>query len=238
MAVIDYKKYLDGLGMVQTKQVDRVKEYLEKQCESDEALKAAYNPEKIADCYAFIEGAVREMPCKGSIYCIEGAVVYKMARDYYLEILPNLIEEEKKEKEKAAEEKAKKKSKAPAEEKPVDISEAKAAEEVSKQMDEDAASDKEKHDYCGFEVFGEEADEPAEAAEEEPCNQDEVGEKEPVIYEGEGEDEIVQTIVEDDCITVTGRQKTEEEKAAEALQPVADSELKYDEEGNGLLFDI
>lgn len=193
MAVIDYKKYLDGLGMVQTKQVDRVKEYLEKQCESDEALKAAYNPEKIADCYAFIEGAVRQMPCQGSTYCIEDAVVYKMARDYYLEILPNLIEEEKKEKEKAAEEK------------PVDISEAKAAEEVSKQMDEDAASDKEKRDYCGFEVFGEETEEPAEAAEEEPCNQDEVG---------------------------------EEEKAAEALQPVADSELKYDEEGNGLLFDI
>jgi hypothetical protein len=225
MAVIDYKKYLDGLGMVQTKQVDRVKEYLEKQCESDEALKAAYNPEKIADCYAFIEGAVRQMPCKGSTYCIEDAVVYKMARDYYLEILPNLIEEEK----------AKKKSKAPAEEKPVDISEAKAAEEVSKQMDEDAASDKEKHDYCGFEVFGEEADEPAEAAEEEPCNQDEVGEKEPVIYEGEGEDEIVQTIVEDDCITVTGRQKPDEEKV---LQPVASDTPKYDEEGNGLLFDI
>lgn len=206
MAQIDYKKYLDGLGLVQTKQVDRVKEYLEKQCESDEALKAAYNPEKIADCYAFIEHAVREMPCQGSTYCIEDAVVYKMARDYYLEILPNLIEEEKKEKEKPAEEKAKKKNKAPAEKKPVDISEAKAAEEVSKQMDEDAASDKEKHDYCGFEVFGEETDEPAEAAEEEPCNQDEVGEKEP-----------------------------EEEKV---LLPVASDTPKYDEEGNGLLFDL
>ena len=162
---IDYDAYLKQINLadITTKQEDKIKQYLEEQCKTDDALKAVYNPEKIKDCYNFIFECVKKV-AHGNSSVIEDAVVYKMARDYYLEILPNLKEE-------PAEK---------TEEKPVDITPAvEAVKEVSEQVEADAASDKEKHDYCGFEVFGEEADEPEESEEEtaeEPCHQDEVGE--------------------------------------------------------------
>lgn len=223
MAAIDYENYVKQLGDVPTNQETVIKKYLEEQCKLDEALKAVYVPEKVYDCYKFIKEAVEKLPHTGNFICVEDAVVFKMARDYFIEILPNLKDKK-------------------TEEKPVDITPAQeAVKEVTEQIEVDAASDNVKRDKYGFEVFGEENDEPEEAEEEtaeEPCHQDEVGEEEPVIYEGEGEDEIVQTIVEADCITVTGRPKTEEEKAVEVLQPVASDTPKYDEEGNGLLFDL
>lgn len=214
MSEIDYKKYLEGLGKVETNQEKVIQEYLEKQCETDEALKSVYRPEKIKECYEFIRSAVEKMQRDGNCACIEHPVVFKMARDYFIEILPNLVDVT-----------------------PVQ----KTVKEVAAQIEKDAKADDVKRDDYGFEVFGEEADELEEAEEEtaeEPCDQDKVGEEEPVIYEDEGEDEIVQTIVEEDCITVTGRPKTEEEKAAEVLQPVAGDTPKYDENGCGLLFDF
>lgn len=218
MTAIDYDAYLKQLGDIDTNQKNRLKAYLEEQCKYDETLKACYVPEKMDDCYEFFkkcfEKAARNS--KDGSACIEDAVGYKIARDYFIEILPTLKDETPAEK---------------TEEKPVDIAPAQeTVKEVAEQIEKDAASDNVKRDEYGFEVYGED--------DEEPCHQDEVGEKEPVIYEGEGEDEIVQTIVEDDCITVTGRPKTEEEKAAEVLQPVASDTPKYDEEGNGLLFDF
>lgn len=196
MAGIDYSKYLEGLGAVDTNQEKAIREYLEKQCEQDEALKSLYNPEKIHDCYEFIKNCVEKMQRTGECACIDSAVVFKMARDYFIEILPTIAENPPEVK---------------TEEKPIDISESMAAEEMSATAtieeinnlkDEDAAKDDVKRDEYGFEVFGEDADEPEEEAAEEPCNQEEVGE-------------------------------TEEEKV---LQPVASDTPMYDEEGNGLLF--
>ena len=79
-----------------------------------------------------------------------------MARDYFIEILPNIIDV------------------APVQE---------AVKEVSEQVETDAASDNVKRSECGFEIYGED-EEPEEAAEEtveEPCDQDEVGEEEKVL---------------------------------------------------------
>lgn len=173
---IDYEAYLKQINLadITTKQEDKIKQYLEEQCKTDDALKAVYNPEKIKDCYNFIFECAKKV-AHGNSSVIEDAVVYKMARDYFIEILPNIIDV------------------APVQE---------AVKEVSEQVETDAAADKEKRDYCGFEVFGEETEEAEEETAEEPCNQDEVGEEEKV------------------------------------LQPVASDTLKYDEEGNGLLFDL
>lgn len=90
---IDYTKYLEGLGAVETNQEKVIKEYLEKQCESDESLKALYHPEKIKDCYEFIKNAVEKMQREGICACVEHPVVFKMARDYFLEILPAISED-------------------------------------------------------------------------------------------------------------------------------------------------
>lgn len=214
---IDYDAYLKQLGDIDTNQKNRLKTYLEEQCKHDDALKACYDPDRMDDCYEFFKKCFEEAARKKreETAIIEDAVGYKIARDYFIEILPNLKKEEpEKETEKKADGKS---AEAPAEEKPVEITPAvETVKEVAQQIEKDATSDNIKRDEYGFEVFGEEADEPEESEEEtteEPCHQEEAGKEEPVIYEGEGEDEIVQTIVEDDCITVTGRPKTEEETA-------------------------
>lgn len=184
---IDYDAYLKQLGDVNTNQIEAIKKYLEEQIKDDTALSAVYKPEKLDDCYRFIYKTVEKMKRTENCACIDEAIVYKMARDYFIEILPTLKDEK-------------------AEEKPVDITPAQeTVKEVAEQVESDAASDNVKHDYCGFEVFGEETEEPEESEEEtaeEPCDQDEVGEEEKV------------------------------------LQPVASDTPKYDEEGNGLLFDF
>lgn len=178
MAAIDYDNYLKQLGDVPTNQETVIKRYLEEQCKLDEALKAVYVPEEVYDCYKFIKEAVEKLPHTGNFICVEDAVVFKMARDYFIEILPNLKKETP---EKETEKKADGKSdETPAEEKPVDITPAvETVKEVAQQIEKDATSDNVKRDEYGFEVFGEENDEPEEAEEEtveEPCHQDEVGE--------------------------------------------------------------
>ena len=167
MSKIDYDAYLKQLGDIDTNQKNRLKAYLEEQCKHDDALRACYNPEKIDDCYNFFKKCFEKKALSSgddSAY-IEDAVGYKIARDYFIEILPTLKDEESAEK---------------TEEKPVDITTAQeTVKEVAEQVEADAAADKEKRDYCGFEVFGEEADEPEEAEEEtaeEPCHQEEAGE--------------------------------------------------------------
>ena len=178
---IDYDAYLKQLGDIDTNQKNRLKAYLEEQCKHDDALRACYKPEKIDDCYEFFKKCFEKAARKSGedAACIEDAVGYKIARDYFIEILPNLKDEksEKKADEKSAE--------PPAEEKPVDITPAvETVKEVAQQIEKDATSDNVKRDEYGFEVFGEEADEPEEAEEEtveEPCHQEEVGEKEKVL---------------------------------------------------------
>ena len=190
---IDYEAYLKQLGDIDTNQKNRLQAYLEEQCKYDDALKACYDPEKMDDCYEFFKNCFEKAArnSKEGSACIEDAVGYKITRDYFIEILPTLKDETPAEK---------------TEEKPVDIAPAQeTVKEMAEQIEKDAKADDVKRDEYGFEVFGEENDEPEEAEEEtaeEPCDQDEVGEEEKV------------------------------------LQPVASDTPKYDEEGNGLLFDF
>jgi len=83
---IDYKKYLSGLGEVATDHKAVIKKYLEEQAEKDPALKSLYRPEKLDGCYGFIKECARRSG--GNCVYLEDAVVFKMARDYFLEVLP------------------------------------------------------------------------------------------------------------------------------------------------------
>lgn len=142
MAGINYEEYVKGLGDVPTNQELVIKKYLDELSEKDESFKAAYNPDinVIHDCYNFIKEAVSKLQHTGNFICVEDAVVFKMARDYFIDILPTLDKPEEKK--------------------------------------EEPVKDNVKRTELGFEVFGEEADEPEETAEE-PCDQEEVEEEEP-----------------------------------------------------------
>lgn len=180
---IDYDTYLKQLGDIDTNQKNRLKAYLEEQCKYDDALKACYNPEKMDDCYEFFKKCFEEAARKNreETAIIEDAVGYKIARDYFIEILPAIPEttdDQSEQKAKTENKKAEKKNKTEqkAEEKPVDVTPAqKTVKEVAQQIEKDATSDNVKRDEYGFEVFGEEADEPEEETAEEPCRQEEVG---------------------------------------------------------------
>ena len=89
---IDYKAYLAQFGKIETDAKNRIKKYLEEQIKEDAALKELYRPEKIDDCYNFIKDDVKATGC-GSSATIDDAIVFKMARDYYLDILPKEADE-------------------------------------------------------------------------------------------------------------------------------------------------
>ena len=179
---IDYDAYIASLGKINVDNIGRIKDYLEKHCEQDEALKTLYRPEKIQDCWKFIFETCRKLAHGNSSY-VDDAVVFKMARDYFIEILPKVAEEPPEIKADAAKE---------------------AVKETAAQIEEDAKADNVKRTELGFEVFGEEADEPEEETEEEPCNQEEV-EEEP-----------------------------ESEESEPVMVETGNSLPKYDDEGNGL----
>lgn len=180
---IDYDAYLKQLGDIDTNQKNRLKAYLEDQCKHDDALRACYKPEKMDDCYEFFKKCFEKAARKSGedAACIEDVVGYKIARDYFIEILPAIPEttdDQSEQKAKTENKKAEKKNKTEqkAEEKPVDITPAvETVKEVAQQIEKDATSDNVKRDEYGFEVFGEEADEPGEETAEEPCHQEEVG---------------------------------------------------------------
>lgn len=69
-----------------------VKAYLDKQVESDEALKTLYVPSKITDCFKWITEQARKVAVNNCAM-IEDLQVYKWARDYYLEELPKKASE-------------------------------------------------------------------------------------------------------------------------------------------------
>lgn len=89
---IDYKAYLSHFGKIETDAKNRIKAYLEEQIKEDAALRELYRPEKIGDCYDFIKDAVKATGC-GSSAAVEDAIVFKMAKDYYLDILPKTADE-------------------------------------------------------------------------------------------------------------------------------------------------
>ena len=69
------------------KQEEIVKRYLDEQIKNDEALRALYVPAKIKDCFKYIKEQARKQAVNGSAF-IDAPVVFKWARDYYLEDLP------------------------------------------------------------------------------------------------------------------------------------------------------
>lgn len=89
---IDYKAYLSQFGKIETDAKNRIKAYLEEQIKEDAALRELYRPEKIDDCYDFVKNVVKATGCGSSAH-VEDAVVFKMARDYYLDILPKTADE-------------------------------------------------------------------------------------------------------------------------------------------------
>lgn len=173
MKNIDYDKYIAGLGDFETEQQKIIKEYLEEQCEKDEALKALYRPEKIKDCYDFIMNVARKRATDNKA-CIVSDVVFKMARDFYLEVLPTVAETPPEvsaatEKTVAMPDQEENRGEKE-EEKTEDVVEVESCampEDVVQEMNADAAEDKTVRDEYGFEIFGEEAEEPEQ--EEEPA---------------------------------------------------------------------
>ena len=93
MKNIDYDAYLKTIPDLATSQKDIIRKYLEEQCEKDEALKALYKPSHIDGCYNFILECVRKFATGGCNAVVEDVIVFKMARDYFIEILPKVEEE-------------------------------------------------------------------------------------------------------------------------------------------------
>lgn len=61
-----------------------IKNYLETQIVEDAALREMYDPKKLSACYKYIVSQAKKQADNGCAM-IEDAVVYKWARDFYLE---------------------------------------------------------------------------------------------------------------------------------------------------------
>lgn len=64
-----------------------VKKYLDEQLEKDECLRGLYVPGRIKDCFKYITSQAKKQAVN-SCAMVEDSVVYKWARDYYIEELP------------------------------------------------------------------------------------------------------------------------------------------------------
>jgi hypothetical protein len=225
---IDYKNYVSQFkDCMELDPVECIKKYLEELSQDDEALKSLYRPEKIDDCYNFIKEAVRTMASKSGCYCVEDAVVFKMARDYYIDILPKVADEppevrqaEKTESKESEETEA---ETPPEETTGVDIENSGSSnpresddEEEENAMPKEAVQGGGKTDEYGFEVFGE----TEEAAD--TCGAEET-EAETPSEETSGVD-----------IENSGSSNPRES----GPEVEAGLSVKYDENGNGLLFEF
>ena len=238
---IDYKAYLAQFGKVETNQVERIKKYLEEQILQDEALKALYRPEKINDCYDFIMCAVEKMPRNGQCAVVDYAIVFKMARDYFLEVLPKVAENAPEVKTQP-EEKAVSDQDSKGGEESVGTSEAETEPETQEELPADNENEAEEvaqpdksvtmdntepkaddkgtvTDEYGFEVFGEEGAETAAEAETEAETDPETQEELPADNENSE--------------TPSEEAEPENEKPSDDS---AEEEIKYDSDGQALLF--
>ncbi len=161
MENINYDEYLATIGKIESESIDRIKNYLEEQCKEDEALKTLYRPEKIKDCWKFIFECARKIS-KGNNACLEYGLVYKMARDYFIEVLPKVAENPPEVK---TETKAETKVDAEVQ------NEAAETEAEAEIVEEETEPDDVVRDEYGFEIYGEEAPKPEEK-EEEPVHQE------------------------------------------------------------------
>ena len=64
-----------------------VKRYLDDQAQRDDALRSLYVPSKIKDCFEYVKEQAKKMAVDGCAM-VEDSLVFKWARDYYLEELP------------------------------------------------------------------------------------------------------------------------------------------------------
>ena len=226
---IDYKAYLSQFGKIETDAKNRIKEYLEEQTKEDAALRELYRPEKIDDCYNFIKDAVKATGC-GSSATVDDAIVFKMARDFYLDILPKTADEPPEVKtevmhHQADETEGESVSDASTEAE----TEPKAAE--TKEEEKAAEADNENEvvrDEYGFEVFGEEPESVTEEKGAETATEAET--------EAETEPEAVTEIIEEETTAEVDNENegTPCEEAESENEKPKPSATKYDEEGQGL----
>lgn len=222
---INYKEYLAQLGKVETNQIERIKKYLEEQIQQDDALKALYRPEKINDCYDFIMGAVKEMPRKGTCAFVDDGIIFKMARDYFIEILPKVADEPPE---------VKLSDEAPAESEEAMLNQEEGgnesveegAAETEQTVTESSPAENEnavKTDEYGFEVFGEEPEkeEGAETAAE-------------AETEAETEPQTESEIIEENSVEADNENSGTPCEDAEPENEKPLTATRYDEEGQGL----
>lgn len=236
---IDYKKYLKQFGEIETDSKNRIKAYLEEQIQKDEALKELYRPEKIDDCYDFIKNAVKATGC-GSSATLEDAVVFKMARDYYLDILPKQTDESGAVKDAGAETAAEAETEAETEleteeENPEDNENSGTpCEEAEPENEKPAESE---------DVMLHQADSEGESVESENSEAEtelETEEEKPEDNENKAvTDEYGFEIFGEEAPEAGAETEAEAETKAEPENEKPEPDTpKYDNEGNGLLFDF
>ena len=238
---IDYKEYLKSLGTIETDAKKRIQAYLEEQIKEDAALRELYRAEKIDDCYDFIKNAVRAMPGAGSSATVEDAIVFKMARDYYLDILPKQTDEsgavndagaetaEEAETEAETEQTTEETESADNENSGTPCEEAepeneKPAEKEEVMLHQADDEGEESGDSENSEAETEQAEEEKSADNENEVVTDEYG------FEVFGEEKATEAGAETAASAETKAEP--ENKKPESFHP------KYDEDGNGLLFDF
>ncbi len=232
---IDYKAYLSQFGKIETDAKNRIKAYLEEQIKQDEALKALYRAEKIDDCYNFIESAVKASGC-GQSATIEDAIVFKMARDYYLDILPKQTDEPTTvkangaETAESAETEAETELEAENEEAPADNENSGTPCEEAEPENEKPEEEVMLHQACNE---GESVESESEAVTELETKEENPADNENYVVTDEYGFKIFGEEPEASAETVASAEiKAEPENEKPADAP------KYDEDGNGLLFDF
>ena len=226
---IDYKAYLSQFGKIETDAKNRIKEYLEEQTKEDAALRELYRPEKIDDCYNFIKDAVKATGC-GSSATVEDAIVLKMARDFYLDILPKTADEPPEVKTEVMHHQADEtegESVSDANDEAETEPEAAETKEEEKAAEADNENEVVRDEY-GFEVFGEEPESVTEEKGAETATEAET--------EAETEPEAVTEIIEEETTAEADNENegTPCEEAESENEKPKPSATKYDEEGQGL----
>lgn len=226
---IDYKAYLSQFGKIETDAKNRIKEYLEEQTKEDAALRELYRPEKIDDCYNFIKDAVKATGC-GSSATVDDAIVFKMARDFYLDILPKTADEPPEVKTEVMHHQA---DETEGESVSDANDEAETEPEAAEKKEEEKAAEADNEnevvrDEYGFEVFGEEPESVTEEKGAETATEAET--------EAETEPEAVTEIIEEETTAEADNENegTPCEEAESENEKPKPSATKYDEEGQGL----
>ena len=240
---IDYKEYLKQFGKIEIDSKNRIKAYLEEQIKEDAALKELYRAEKIDDCYDFIKNAVKATGC-GSSASVEDAIVFKMARDYFLDILPKESDEVPEVKTEGAATAAEAETEAETElDAESENTSAEADNENSGTPCEEAEPENEKPAEKE-EVMLHQADDEGEESEDSENSEAETEQAE----EEKPADNENEVITDEYGFEVFGEEKATEASAETAASAETKAEPenkkpepfhpKYDEDGNGLLFDF